>query len=386
MQTYTNLQETILQLFVEIDLYLSKPLRTMLASLIVCLLENNEAHISRLGECLEINSKANVMGCIQRIRRFLSSKNISPAMTVLPLIRLMRPLLSNLPEIVLSMDRTDWEKRKKHVNILTVAICYKGRAIPIYWKVFDRKGNSSFKDWKEVLTPVIKGLQQMEWLSGIPIHVVADREFASPKLAEWLKIDYGVDATLRMKASMYLKGVGDEMPEVKIATLLLKMTKGSRQVLYTQVVTRKSKFAMNILLKWDKGYEEAMVVATTLDNPNIADEFYGKRFGIEAMHKDWKSNAFEIEKTRVTNPKRIETLLIPIAFAYILCVLEGEQREETGDVRSPPKGKTRMTGLFLNGLRTISIHIRRATIEKFVIFIRNLLQPFFDAWNIPTFI
>ena len=386
MQTYTNLQETILQLFVEIDLYLSKPLRTMLASLIVCLLENNEAHISRLGECLEINSKANVMGCIQRIRRFLSSKHISPAMTVLPLIRLMRPLLTSLPEIMLSMDRTDWEKRKKHVNILTVAICYKGRAIPIYWKVFDRKGNSSFKDWKEVLTPVIKGLQQMEWLSDIPIHVVADREFASPKLAEWLKIDYGVDATLRMKASMYLKGVGDEMPEVKIATLLLKMTKGSRQVLCNQVVTRKSKFAMDILLKWDKGYEEAMVVATTLDNPNIADEFYSKRFGIEAMHKDWKSNAFEIEKTRVTNPKRIETLLIPIAFAYILCVLEGEQREETGDVRSPPKGKTRMTGLFLNGLRTISIHIRRATIEKFVIFIRNLLQPFFDAWNIPTFI
>jgi hypothetical protein len=77
---------------------------------------------------------------------------------------------------------------------------------------------------------------------------------------------------------------------------------------------------MNILLKWDKGYEEAMVVATTLNNPNRADEFYGQRFGIEAMHKDWKSNAFELEKTRVTDPKRIETTLIPIAFAYILCV------------------------------------------------------------------
>jgi hypothetical protein len=386
MQTYTNLQETILQLFVEIDLHLPKPLRTMLASLIVCLLENNKAHISRLGECLEIHSAANVMGCMQRIRRFLSNKRISPAITVLPLIRLMRPLLSNLPEIVLAMDRTDWEKRKKYVNILTVAICYKGRAIPAYWKVFDRKGNSSFEDWKEVITPVIKGLHQMEWLSGIPIHVVADREFASPKLAEWLKIDYGVGATLRMKASMYLKGVGDEISEVKIATLLAEMAKGSHRVLYDQIVTRKSKFAMNILLKWDKEYEEAMVVATTLDNPNRADEFYGQRFGIEAMHKDWKSNAFELEKTRVTDPKRIETLLIPIAFAYILCVLEGNIREETGDVRSPPKGKTRMTGLFLNGLRSISNHIRRATIETFVIFIRNLLQPFLDAWKIPAFV
>ncbi len=280
------------------------------------------------------------MGCMQRIRRFLSNERISPTITVLPLIRLMRPLLSNLPEIVLAMDRTDWEKRKKYVNILTVAICYKGRAIPAYWKVFDRKGNSSFEDWKEVITPVIKGLHQMEWLSDIPIHVVADREFASPKLAEWLKIDYGVGATLRMKASMYLKGVGDEISEVKIATLLAEMAKGSHRVLYDQIVTRKSKFAMNILLKWDKEYEEAMVVATTLNNPNRADEFYGQRFGIEAMHKDWKSNAFELEKTRVTDPKRIETLLIPIAFAYILCVFEGKKQEEIGEVRSPPKSNS----------------------------------------------
>ena len=55
---------------------------------------------------------ANVMGCMQRTRRFLLSIGIPPPMTVLPLIRLMRPLRSNLPEIVLAMDRADWEKRK----------------------------------------------------------------------------------------------------------------------------------------------------------------------------------------------------------------------------------------------------------------------------------
>ena len=87
-----------------------------------------------------------------------------------------------------------------------------------------------FKHWKRVLTPVIEGLQQMEWLSGIPIHVVADREFASPKLADWLKKTYGVDATLRMKASIYLKGDGTS--EIKIATVLQRMVKGSRRVLY----------------------------------------------------------------------------------------------------------------------------------------------------------
>ena len=47
------------------------------------------------------------------------------------------------------------------------------------------------------------------------------------------------------------------------------MAKGSHRVLYNQIVARKSNFTMNTLLKWDKGYEEAMVVETTLNNPFI---------------------------------------------------------------------------------------------------------------------
>ncbi|RJS72247.1 hypothetical protein CW714_04835, partial [Methanophagales archaeon] len=200
MQTHTYCQETLLELFDDTWLNQPKPLRTMLSLLIVALLENNKAHPSVLAECLAITG-ITVIARIQRIRRFLSNEKLSPAITVVPRIRLIRPLLSNACEIVLAMDRIDWDKHHKHVNILSVAICYKGRAIPVFWIVLDRKGNSSFKHWKRVLTPVIEGLQQMEWLSGIPIHVVADREFASPKLADWLKKTYGVDATLRMKAS-----------------------------------------------------------------------------------------------------------------------------------------------------------------------------------------
>lgn len=84
------------------------------------------------------------------------------------------------------MDRTKWKKRGKWINILTVALSYKGRAIPLFWIVFGRRGNTSFEHWTQVLVPVIEALKQMDW-SSAHIHVVADREFASPKLAEWLK-------------------------------------------------------------------------------------------------------------------------------------------------------------------------------------------------------
>jgi len=97
---------------------------------------------------------------------------------------------------------------------------------------------------------------------------------------------------------------------------------------------------MNVLLTWKQEYDEPLVMATTSGNPAQVDETYEKRFNIEPIHKDWKSNAFDLEKTRAADPKRIETLLILIAFAYILYVLEGEQKKQTGDVRMPPKGKT----------------------------------------------
>ena len=380
-QTHTYLEETILNLFTALNVHLSKPIKNTLVELIVCLLENNKAHLSKLGEYL-CDNHTKIMTPIQRIRRFLSNPKISPTLTVRPLICLMRPLLEKLPEIILIVDRTDWEKRRQYINILSVAVSYKGRALPLYWMVFGKKGSSSLEQWKQVLFPVIIVLQQMSWLSDkqIHIHVVADREFASPKLAEWLKTIYDVAVTLRIKASMYL--TGEDTPEIKVASLIRKMTKGSRHILYNQVLTRDSSFKMNVLLTWNKDYDEPLVVATTAENPVHADATYGQRFNIEHMHKDWKSNAFDLEKTRVTDPKRIETLLIPIAFAYILCVLEGEQKEHNGEVRQPPKGKKRMVSLFLSGLRTISRYLQRESLRQFKRFIFQLFQPVFQTWNL----
>jgi hypothetical protein len=380
-QTHTYLEATILNLFTALNIHLSKPIKNTLVELIVCLLENNKAHLSKLGEYL-CDNQTKILTPIQRIRRFLSNPRISPSLTVRPLIYLMRPLLEKLPEIILIVDRTNWEKRQQHINILSVAVSYKGRALPLYWMVFGKKGNSSLEQWKQVLFPVIILLQQMSWLSDktIHIHVVADREFASPKLAEWLTNEFDVAVTLRIKANMYL--IGEDTPEVKVASLIRKMTKGSRHVLYNQMLTRNSTFKMNVLLTWKEDYDEPLVVATTSDNPALADDTYEQRFNIEHMHKDWKSNAFDLEKTRVTDTKRIETLLIPIAFAYILCVFEGEQKEHNGDVRIPPKGKTRMVGLFLSGLRTISRYLQRESLRQFKRFILQLLQPILQTWRI----
>ena len=44
------------------------------------------------------------------------------------------------------MDRTNWKWGKSDIDILTLAIAYKGIAIPIYWELLDKRGNSDTQE------------------------------------------------------------------------------------------------------------------------------------------------------------------------------------------------------------------------------------------------
>ena len=135
---------------------------------------------------------------------------------------------------------------------------------------------------------------------------------------------------------------------------------------------------MNVALWWKKEYDEPWGLMTTHQNLTTAIESYGKRFSIEPMHKDWKTNAFDIEGTRVTDAKRIETLLIPIALCYILCMLEGDRKEEQGEVIHAHRHK-RTTGLFLVGLSAFCRILRATQLSRLLAF----FQRTFTGWLWP---
>ena len=46
----------------------------------------------------------------------------------------------------LTLDRTNWKWGKANINILTLGIVYKGTAIPIYWELLDKRGNSDYAE------------------------------------------------------------------------------------------------------------------------------------------------------------------------------------------------------------------------------------------------
>jgi hypothetical protein len=68
-----------------------------------------------------------------------------------------------------------------------VSMIWRKRAIPIYWKMIEKQGNSTLDHQQFVLTPVFVAL------SDYKLIVLGDREFCSVTLANWLrekKIDF----------------------------------------------------------------------------------------------------------------------------------------------------------------------------------------------------
>jgi hypothetical protein len=164
MPNATELMMTLKNLFFVVGLQFSKPTASLLAWLIVSLLEGREARPFKLiGGLPDHKAKETKL---QRLRRFLQKRLGSPYLLLRAFLLFLSPLLASLPTLELSIDRTDWEKRKRYVNLLMVGLAYKGRGIPLFWIVLDYRGASSFRLWKKVLTPVLRELSRLPALSG----------------------------------------------------------------------------------------------------------------------------------------------------------------------------------------------------------------------------
>jgi len=79
--------------------------------------------------------------------------------------------------VYLAIDRTKWQSN----NILMVTMIWRNRAIPIYWKMLDKQGNSTLENQQFVLTPVFVAL------SDYNLIVLGDREFCNVTLANWIR-------------------------------------------------------------------------------------------------------------------------------------------------------------------------------------------------------
>lgn len=206
-----------------------------------------------------------------------------------------------------------------------VSLVWGTHALPLYWEVLKQVGNSNFHTQKRLLKTVLT------LFKNYPVLVLGDREFHSPKLAQWLD-DRGVFFALRQKKDLHFQtALNEEYQVLKNLGFKPGMSK-----FYQGVLCNKGDGIglFNLAVYWrrkynNQGAKEPWYILTNLPTLKQALAVYRCRWGIEQMFKDCKTGGYNLEDTKV-NDTRFLALVLLIALAYSLATMQGQQMKKLG--------------------------------------------------------
>lgn len=206
-----------------------------------------------------------------------------------------------------------------------VTIVWGTHALPLYWELLPHVGSSDLRTQKRLLSVALK------LLKPYPVLVLGDREFHSPKLAQWLN-HRGVSFALRQKKGLYFQHTADE----EYQALKAQGFQPGDSAFYVGVRCNKGDGVgpFNIAVYWkrkyrQKGPKEPWYILTNLPTLKQALAVYRCRWGIEQFFKDCKSGGYHLEDTRV-NESRFLALVLVIVLAYSLATVQGQQMQKLG--------------------------------------------------------
>ena len=203
-----------------------------------------------------------------------------------------------------------------------VTLVWGTHALPLYWELLEHVGNSDLRTQKRVLAIALK------LLKNSPMLVIGDREFHSPKLAEWLD-QQGVYFALRQKKDFHFQQYsGDEYQVLKDQGFKPGMSQ-----FYVGIRGNKGDGLgpFNLAVYWKRQYcktgpKAPWYILTNLPTLKQTLRIYRCRWGIEQFFKDCKSGGYHLEETKV-NDRRFLALVVLIVLAYSLATMHGQRMQ-----------------------------------------------------------
>lgn len=260
---------------------------------------------------------------IKRVWRFITNWRIEPLDVMHAVVnRLIRRSIKKLKGRPL-MVGLDWTK-VRGVHVLMAAVIIKGRAIPLCWGSYaDKTLGKSQNALEEALLLALKNMLGPE----VKVMVLADRGFGRTELGRFCQ-RYHLDYIIRIQSKVWVKFDGqsarlDRYPIRRGACELHK------NVLYRQ----RDPVKQHVVIRWKKGLprpsDQPWYLMTNLElncPPKQAarciSDLYARRFDIEELFRDAKSGQFgyALGKTRITQPDRLDRLMLILVLAYLLLV------------------------------------------------------------------
>lgn len=124
----------------------------------------------------------------RRMQRFFANCPLDYRQVAQLIFRLFK-----FDKVKLTIDRTNWKWGKRDINILMVAIVYRGTAVPILWTLLNKRGNSDTRERCALIQRFISIFGK-----SCLLNLFADREFVGEKWFKWL-VNHEINFCIRIK-------------------------------------------------------------------------------------------------------------------------------------------------------------------------------------------
>jgi hypothetical protein len=250
----------------------------------------------------------------RKLQRFLDLPNLTISLIWFPLITYWLITYCRVgTRLSIAIDRSQWGR----INLFMVSLIWERRAIPLYWSLLPKLGNSNLESQTTNLQQVLP------LFSEYKVIVLGDRKFCSVDLGNCLR-EKGVSFCLRLKKNHYMETehlVWQRLDELGIVPGTSLYFQGKR-VRKTQPAT-----GFDVACKWKRNYgawkvDEACFILTDFGSLPAAIDAYKQRMGIEEMFRDCKTGGYDLEGTSLNGNQLINMILL-MTLAYLEAIFQG---------------------------------------------------------------
>jgi len=203
--------------------------------------------------------------------------------------------------------------------IIRISIIYRGRAVPLVWKVIEHGSSSvAFGAYRDLLDAAG---HLLPLYFGGSVVFLADRGFADTELMRYLSETLKWHYRIRIKSSFLVKRPGHQ--RCKIGRI--KPKPGEAYFLHNVRITEERFGPVHLALANLKGSKEEWLIASDQITSVESFDEYGLRFDIEENFLDDKSNGFQLASTLIRHAEALSRLCFVLALTTLYLVSVGTE-------------------------------------------------------------
>lgn len=309
---------------------------------VVGLILSHSVHLSQIAQ--HIPGEAQAAGRIAQVRRWLANKFINVPAFYRPLILEALQGWAN-KDVFIILDGCLVNHEALQFFRLSLSHCF--RAIPLTWLVVKGPGLIVVEKCEVLLEEAARLLTHVASVTFLADRGFRDKDWARKCLK--LGWNYGIRVANNTCVTF------PDGRQLAIHTLGVKP--GRPRYFQNVCLTAETDWACNLAVTWTKPTpkQPAELCAIAMNVPACPRTLkdYLKRMHIEESFRDDKSGSFDLDATKLTDPERLNHLLLAIAVAVLWIYDIGEQVLRAGERQEIDPAHQRQLSVFQIGWRKL---------------------------------